>query len=111
MVSLSNTKNHDNMIRSFRNKGLEDLFLKGLTKGVKHEHAKKLRQILAVLHAAATLEDIQSVKPFRCHALTGKRKKEHAVWVNKNWRVTFEFDNGNVYLTNYEDYHDNKIRR
>jgi toxin HigB-1 len=99
------------MIKSFRHKGLENLFLKGQTKGVKADHIKKLRQILAVLNAATTLDEIQAVRPFRCHVLTGNRRKEHAVWVNKNWRVTFEFEKGNVYLTNYEDYHDGKTRR
>jgi toxin HigB-1 len=99
------------MIRSFRSKALENLFLKNKTKGIKAEHIKKLRQILGVLNAASRLEDIESVKPFRCHALTGSRKEEHAVWVNKNWRVVFEFKGGDVFLTNYEDYHDGKIRR
>jgi len=99
------------MIRSFRHKGLESLFMHNKIKGVRSDHVKKLRQILAVLHAATQLEDVQSVKSFRCHALSGHRKKEYAVWVNKNWRVTFEFVKGDVYLTNYEDYHDGKMRR
>lgn len=99
------------MIRSFRHKGLEALFYKNQTKGVKKEHVKKLRQILIVLDSATTIADIKSIPPFRCHALSGQRKDEHAVWVNKNWRVTFEFRDGDVYLTNYEDYHDNKQRR
>ena len=99
------------MIKSFRHKGLEQLFRQGKTKGLKAEHLKKLRQILTVLNSANILEDIQSVKPFRCHALSGSRKTEHAVWVNKNWRVTFVFEGGNVYLTGYEDYHDGKLRR
>ena len=99
------------MIVSFRHKGLEKLFLNNQTKGIKQDHVKKLKQILVVLHAADKIEDIESVSSFKCHPLTGNRKKEHAVWVNKNWRVTFEFNNGDVYLTNYEDYHDKKLRR
>jgi proteic killer suppression protein len=99
------------VIQSFRHKGLENFFYKGQTKGIKAEHKKKLKQILAVLNAAVTLNDISDIKPFRCHALTGVRKNEHALWVNKNWRITFEFENGDVFLTNYEDYHDCKIRR
>ena len=99
------------MIRSFRHKGLESFLKNGHIKGIKADHVKKLRQILAVLNAANKLEDIQNVKPFRCHRLTGIRKNEHGVWVNKNWRVTFKFDDGDVYLLNYEDYHDGKIRR
>lgn len=99
------------MIQSFRHKGLEAFFYKGSTKGVKADHIKKLRQILAVLNAANALDDIKSVKPLRCHPLTGSRKGEHSVWVNKNWRIVFEFIGGHVYLTNYEDYHDGKTRR
>ena len=99
------------MIRSFRHKGLENFFDKGQIKGIKAEHVKKLRQILAVLHAANSIEDIQSIRALRCHELSGNRKKEHAVWVNKNWRVTFIFEDGDVYLTNYEDYHGGKMRR
>ena len=99
------------MIRSFRHKGLESFFAKGSVKGIKNEHVKKLKQILAVLNAAQNIDEIKGVKPFRCHVLTGVRKKEHAVWVNKNWRITFIFDNGDVYLLNYEDYHDGKTRR
>ena len=28
-----------------------------------------------------------------------------AHWVNGNWRVTFEFENGNAFILDYEDYH------
>ncbi|MBI5659667.1 MAG: type II toxin-antitoxin system RelE/ParE family toxin [Nitrosomonadales bacterium] len=27
------------------------------------------------------------------------------MWVNGNWRVTFEFENGNAFVLDYEDYH------
>jgi len=99
------------MIKSFKHKGMERFFFEGRAKGIKADHVKKIRQVLTVLDAARELDDIKSVIPLRCHSLTGHRKKEHAVWVNKNWRITFIFDDGNVYLTNYEDYHDGKLRR
>lgn len=28
-----------------------------------------------------------------------------SVWVNGNWRVTFEFKDGHAYVLDYEDYH------
>jgi proteic killer suppression protein len=28
-----------------------------------------------------------------------------SVWVNGNWRLTFEFEDGHAYLLDYEDYH------
>ena len=99
------------MIISFPHKGLELLFKKGQTKGVMQNHVKKLRQILAILNAAAEIDDIKSINTLGYHQLTGMRKDEHSVWVNKNWRITFEFKDSDVYLTNYEDYHDKKTRR
>lgn len=37
-----------------------------------------------------------------------KFKERGGTWtitVNANWRLTFEFEDGNVYILNYEDYH------
>lgn len=86
------------MIKSFRHKGLEKFFNFGITKGVKAEHVKKLRQILTVLNVTTQLEDIESVITFKCHRLTGKRNGEYSIWVNKNWRVTFVFDGNDICL-------------
>lgn len=99
------------MIVSFRHKGLEALFTEGQTKGVQQTHVKKLKQILAILNAASNIEDIKSIKSLGYHTLLGTRKGDHSLWVNKNWRVTFKFIDADVHLTNYEDYHDKKIRR
>ena len=39
------------------------------------------------------------------HYLKGDRKGLWAIDVNKNWRIVFEFKDGNVYIVDYEDYH------
>jgi len=59
---------------------------------------------LAALDSAHFIEDID-VPGFRLHKLKGKDKGRWSIWVNGNWRVTFEYDDGNVYIVNYEDYH------
>ena len=28
-----------------------------------------------------------------------------SIWVSGNWRLTFEFRDGDVYILDYEDYH------
>ena len=99
------------MIISFKHKGLERFFYKGFTKGLNADHVKKLRYILSVLESSPDIADIESVKPFSCHQLSGILKDRYAIWVNKNWRVTFKFYDGKVLDVNYEDYHDRKIRR
>ena len=39
------------------------------------------------------------------HALKGDMQGRWSVSVNGNWRVTFEFRDGNAYVLDYEDYH------
>ncbi|MDP2285016.1 MAG: type II toxin-antitoxin system RelE/ParE family toxin, partial [Pseudohongiella sp.] len=41
----------------------------------------------------------------KLHPLKGDRKGIWAISVSGNWRLTFEFRDGHVYLLDYEDYH------
>lgn len=89
------------MIKSFKHKGLEKFFTKGTTAGI---HATKISDRLAFLHAATSIDDID--KPgYRLHELKGKLKGYWAIDVSGNWRIVFKFEDGDVYVVNYEDYH------
>ena len=37
--------------------------------------------------------------------LKGDRQGLWAIDVNRNWRIVFEFKDGNAYVVDYEDYH------
>lgn len=60
--------------------------------------------LLAALDTALTLSDM-SVPGFRLHPLKGGERGRYSIWVNGNWRVTFEFRDGQAWLLDYEDYH------
>ncbi len=45
------------------------------------------------------------VPGYRLHELKGDREGTWSVFVNGNWRITFEFANGNARVVDYEDYH------
>ncbi len=92
------------MIKSIRHKGLKLFFEKGSTKGILVDHADCLRDRLTVLDASTCLDDIAAGN-WGLHPLTGKLKGQHAIKVSGNWRLFFEFRDGNVYLLNYDDYH------
>ena len=92
------------MIKSFKHKGLEKFYESGSTRGIQTNHAKKLRMQLAALDTAHSIDDID-IPGYRLHQLTGDRKGIWTITVNANWRLTFEFEEGNVYILNYEDYH------
>lgn len=60
--------------------------------------------LLAALDTAQSTEDM-NVPGFRLHPLKGTDRGRWSVWVNGNWRLTFQFEEGHAYLLDYEDYH------
>ena len=92
------------MIVSFRHKGLEKFFETGTVRGIQVSHQKRIRLQLAALDSASCVEDM-NVPGYRLHELKGDRKGAWSVSVNGNWRITFEFENGNASVVDYEDYH------
>ena len=88
------------MIKSFKHKGLETLFKTGNTKGVKQDHVKRLRNILAKLDSATEIEDMR-YPGSKLHPLQGDYQDHHAVNVSGNWRVTFKFESGDVEVVDY----------
>jgi proteic killer suppression protein len=92
------------MIKSIRHKGVAKLYASGSNAGVRAAHAKRLRFQLAALDTAQSIDDLD-VPGFRLHPLKGKLKGRWSISVNGNWRLTFEFTDGNVFVLDYEDYH------
>ena len=92
------------MIQSFRHKGLKRFCDTGSVAGIHPKHAQRLRMLLAALDTSQNIEDM-NVPGFRLHPLKGQEKGRWSVWVNGNWRLTFEFRDGQAYVLDYEDYH------
>jgi toxin HigB-1 len=92
------------MIKSIRHKGLRVFYETGSTVGVQAKHARRLRMQLAALDTASMIDDLD-LPGFRLHQLKGEMRGRWAVDVSGNWRLTFEFREGNVYVLDYEDYH------
>jgi proteic killer suppression protein len=92
------------MVQSFRHKGLRRFHAAGNLGGIEPKHAKRLRMLLIALETAQVISDMD-VPGFRLHSLKGSDRGRWSIWVNGNWRVTFEFRDGQAYLLDYEDYH------
>ena len=63
-----------------------------------------LRMQLAALDTAYEIEDLD-IPGYQLQKLKGQHKDTWTISVNGNWRGTFEFDHGDAYIVNYEDYH------
>jgi proteic killer suppression protein len=92
------------MIVSIAHKGLADFYETGGKAGIIARQAKRLKLILIALDTAVTIGDMD-LPGFALHQLRGRKAGRWSVSVNGNWRVTFEFRDGNAYVVDYEDYH------
>ena len=92
------------MIKSFRHKGLKRLYETGKTSDVQTAHVSRLRMQLTALDTAQDINDMD-VPGFKLHILKGKLKGRWSISVSGNWRITFEFRDGNAFVLDYEDYH------
>lgn len=89
------------MIKSFKHKGLKNLFYNDDRSGVNQDHAAKLIRILDRLDASLNPQDM-NLPGYKLNELKGKEKGPWSVWVSGNWRVTFRFEASDV---DYRDYH------
>ncbi len=60
---------------------------------------------LVQLHAAHELRDLAAPPGNRLEALHGKRKGQHSIRINEQWRICFRWKDGNAYDVEIADYH------
>jgi proteic killer suppression protein len=89
------------MIKTFRHKGLQTFFETGSKAGIQPHHASKLKRLLVRLDLATNPNDM-NMPGWRLHQLT---TGHWSVWVNGNWRMTFDFEGEDAVLVDYQDYH------
>lgn len=89
------------MIRSFRHKGLRRFHQSGgVVAGIHPAHAGRLRMQLAALETATSIDDMD-IPGFRLHALRGEQANRWSIRVSGNWRLTFEFRDGDAHVLDY----------
>ena len=91
------------MIWSFRSKALRHFAEEGDASKLPVRDQDRLRRQLARLDASAAPEDM-NIPGFHCHALHG-RPKRYSVRVTGNYRLTWQWEDGNAVLVDLEDYH------
>ena len=92
------------MIISFRHKGLQIFYETGSKAGIQAHHAPRLQLQLSALKRAKQPADMD-VPNWRLHPLRGDLDGHWAIWVDKNWRLTFRFMGEDIELLDYQDYH------
>jgi len=91
------------MIRTFKHKGLKELFEKGGTRRIHSNQHVKCTQQLDAIDAAEMPKDLNIIG-WRLHKLSGF-KQRYSLTVTGNFRITFDFKDGEAFILDYLDYH------
>jgi proteic killer suppression protein len=91
------------MIKTFKGKALASLWETGQSRIDKRMH-KRILIRLAVINEAASVDEI-NLPGYNFHGLQGFNPKRYTVHVNGPWCLTFEFEDGNAYQVDFEQYH------
>ncbi len=92
------------MILNFRHRGLKRLYEKGDRSRITPQAADTVEDVLTILDIAEQPGDMD-LPGYRLHPLKGDLKGIWAVYVTRNWRITFRFEGKDVCDVNFEDYH------
>lgn len=92
------------MIKSFKHKGLKQPFEKWTLSGMSPKDSLRINDRLRAIDSANFIDDL-NIFTFNLHQLKGDRVNIWSITVRANWRITFEFINGDTYILSLEDCH------
>ena len=108
IITVDNTilKGYDVfMIRGFKDREVEKIFNGQFSKKLPQDIQRVAERKLIMLHSAAILNDLRVPPSNHLEALKGKRKGQHSIRINAQWRICFEWRADGVYEVEIVDYH------
>jgi len=93
------------MIRSFRNRETERIWRRERSRRLSDEIRRSALRKLLLLDAAAAPEDLRVPLGNRLEKLKGDRSGQHSIRINDQWRICFEWHDGNAENVEITDYH------
>lgn len=92
------------MIKSFRSKPLSDLFSTSRSAKIDARFHKRILVRLDRLDSVQSVEDM-NLPGYDFHPLKRSTPTRYTVHVNGPWCITFEFEKGDAYRVDFEQYH------
>jgi len=96
------------MIQSFADQTTADIFLGRNTKNARcipRDLWRSAQRKLKMLDVAVRVDDLESPPGNRLKRLRGQAGGRYSVRVNEQYRVTFQWKDGNAFEVAVEDYH------
>jgi len=93
------------MIASFRDPETERLWQSGKSRRLPSDLHRRAFKKLAILNAAVALENLKVPPGNALEALRGDRKGQYSIRINDQYRICFQWRDGNAFEVEIADYH------
>ncbi|AMA10671.1 type II toxin-antitoxin system RelE/ParE family toxin [Picosynechococcus sp. PCC 73109] len=93
------------MIRSFKDKETQKIFERQHSRKLPSEIQQVVLRKLRMLNRAETLQDLRVPPANRLEALRGSRQGQYSIRINNQWRICFQWENGEALNVEIVDYH------
>ena len=93
------------MIRSFKDKETQNIFERQRSAKLPSDIQQVALRKLRMINRAQTLQDLKVPPANRLEPLKGKRIGQYSIRINDQWRICFEWQNGEVFNVEIVDYH------
>jgi proteic killer suppression protein len=93
------------MIERFVCKETEKLFRREFSKRLPTNIQQVAYRKLKMLHRSSSIQDLRIPPANRLEPLSGKRKAQHSIRINQQWRICFEWVDGHARNVEIIDYH------
>lgn len=93
------------MIRSFNDKETEKIFNLKRSKKLPDSIQQKALRKLRMLNRSTVITDLRVPPDNRLEKLKGDRSNQWSIRINQQWRICFEWNDGDAWKVEIVDYH------
>ena len=93
------------MIRSFRDKETRKIFDRLRSSHLPDDIQQIAYRKLRMIHNAQNINDLRIPPANRLEKLSGNRAGQYSIRINEQWRICFEWNDGDACNTEIVDYH------
>jgi toxin HigB-1 len=93
------------MIKSFKDAETEKVFSRRLSRRLPMDIQQPALRKLRMLNNALSLNDLRIPPANRLEKLSGDRAGQYSIRVNDQWRICFEWQEGDAFRVEITDYH------
>ncbi|MFN5857099.1 MAG: type II toxin-antitoxin system RelE/ParE family toxin [Pseudanabaenaceae cyanobacterium] len=93
------------MIRNFKDKETQKIFERQRSRKLPSDIQQVALRKLRMLNRSQTLQELRIPPANRLERLSGDRDGQYSIWINDQWRICFDWQDGDAMNVEIVDYH------